>query len=57
MFNVFEAMNRHEEEEPQCYRVEVIEVIKDEYKVQPPRLPVERIVVDSIDEQEAEWNR
>ncbi|MCI71611.1 hypothetical protein A2U01_0092874, partial [Trifolium medium] len=51
------AMKRHDEEEPQCYRVEVVEVIKDEYKVQPLSLPVERIIVDSIDAQEAEWNR
>ncbi|MCI87498.1 proline-rich receptor-like protein kinase PERK4, partial [Trifolium medium] len=26
MFNVFEAMKRHEEEEPQCYHVASIEV-------------------------------
>ncbi|MCI74744.1 hypothetical protein A2U01_0096008, partial [Trifolium medium] len=57
MFNVFEAMKSHDEEEPQCYRVEIIEVIEDECKVQPPSLSVERVIVDSIDEQEAEWNR
>ncbi|MCI67865.1 hypothetical protein A2U01_0089124, partial [Trifolium medium] len=49
-------MRRHDEEEPQCYRVEVIEVVEDKCKVQPPSLPVEREVVDSIDAQEAEWN-
>ncbi|MCI46559.1 hypothetical protein A2U01_0067799, partial [Trifolium medium] len=58
LFKVFEAMKRHdEEEEPQCYRVEIIEDINDKSKVQTPSLPVERIVVYSIDEQEAEWNR
>ncbi|MCI56358.1 hypothetical protein A2U01_0077609, partial [Trifolium medium] len=57
MFNVFEAMKRHEEEEePQCYRVEIIEVSEDKCKVQPPSLPVERVEVDPIDVQEAEWN-
>ncbi|MCI52651.1 hypothetical protein A2U01_0073897, partial [Trifolium medium] len=30
MFNVFEAMKRHDEEEPQCYRVDVVqEVVED----------------------------
>ncbi|MCI49546.1 hypothetical protein A2U01_0070790, partial [Trifolium medium] len=57
MFSVFEAMKRHEEEEPQCYRMEIIEVIEDKCKVQPPSVPVERVVDDSIDAQEAEWNR
>ncbi|MCI76233.1 hypothetical protein A2U01_0097502, partial [Trifolium medium] len=31
LFNVFEAMKRHEEE-PQCYRVEIIEVVEDKCK-------------------------
>ncbi|MCI62033.1 hypothetical protein A2U01_0083290, partial [Trifolium medium] len=57
MFNVFEAMKRHDEKEPQCYLVEIIEDIEDKCKVQPPSPPVERVVVDSIDVQEAEWNR
>ncbi|MCI55858.1 hypothetical protein A2U01_0077109, partial [Trifolium medium] len=51
MFNVFEAMKRLEEEEPQCYRVAIIEVMEDKFKVQPPSLPVERVVVDSHDAQ------
>ncbi|MCI17991.1 hypothetical protein A2U01_0039142, partial [Trifolium medium] len=33
------------------------EVIEDKCKVQSPSLPVERVVVNSIDAQEAEWNR
>ncbi|MCI56926.1 hypothetical protein A2U01_0078177, partial [Trifolium medium] len=39
----------------QCYRVDIIEDLEDKCKVQPPSLPVEGIVVDSIDVQEAEW--
>ncbi|MCI72803.1 hypothetical protein A2U01_0094067, partial [Trifolium medium] len=46
-----------DEDEPQCYRVEIIEVVEDKCKAQLPSLPVERVVVDSIDEQEEEWNR
>ncbi|MCI52663.1 hypothetical protein A2U01_0073909, partial [Trifolium medium] len=57
MFDVFESMKRYDEEEPQCYRVESIEVVEDKCKIQPPSLPVEGIVVDSFDAQEAEWNR
>ncbi|MCI66112.1 hypothetical protein A2U01_0087370, partial [Trifolium medium] len=57
MFNVFEAMKRHDEEEPQCYRVEIIEVVEDKCKVQPPSPPAERVVVDSNDAKEGEWER
>ncbi|MCI92997.1 hypothetical protein A2U01_0114295, partial [Trifolium medium] len=32
MFNVFKAMKRHDGEEPQYYRVEIIEVIEDKCK-------------------------
>ncbi|MCI82219.1 hypothetical protein A2U01_0103493, partial [Trifolium medium] len=49
-------MRRHDEEERQCYRVEVVEVMEDKCKVQPPSLPIEKIVVDTFDAQEAEWN-
>ncbi|MCI88618.1 hypothetical protein A2U01_0109905, partial [Trifolium medium] len=55
MFNVFESMKRHDEEEPQRHRVEVIEAIKDKFKVQIPFPPLERGLVDSMDAQEAEW--
>ncbi|MCI82727.1 hypothetical protein A2U01_0104001, partial [Trifolium medium] len=34
MFNVFEAMKKHDEDEPQCHRVEVIEAIEDKFQVQ-----------------------
>ncbi|MCI74796.1 hypothetical protein A2U01_0096060, partial [Trifolium medium] len=47
----------HDEEEPQCHRVEVIEAIEDKSKVQTPLPPLERGVVNSMDVQEAEWNR
>ncbi|MCI60453.1 hypothetical protein A2U01_0081709, partial [Trifolium medium] len=57
MFDVFEGMKRHDEEEPQCYSVVIIEVMEDKCKVQPPSIPVERVVVDPIEAQEAEWNR
>ncbi|MCI10136.1 hypothetical protein A2U01_0031228, partial [Trifolium medium] len=56
MFNVFEAMQR-QEDDSQCYCVEVIEVVEDECKVQTPSLQVERVVVDPIEIQEAEWNQ
>ncbi|MCI68267.1 hypothetical protein A2U01_0089527, partial [Trifolium medium] len=54
---VFEAMKRHDEEEPQCHRVEVIEAIEDKFKVQTPFPPLEIGLVDSMDAQEAEWNQ
>ncbi|MCI97667.1 hypothetical protein A2U01_0118968, partial [Trifolium medium] len=56
MFDVFEGMKRFDEEEPQCQRVASIEVVEDNFKVQTPSLPVERVVVDHLDAQEAEWN-
>ncbi|MCI34534.1 hypothetical protein A2U01_0055754, partial [Trifolium medium] len=50
-------MTRHgEEEEPQCYCVDFIEGVEDKCKVQPPSPHVERIAVDLIDVQEAEWD-
>ncbi|MCI76417.1 hypothetical protein A2U01_0097687, partial [Trifolium medium] len=36
--------------------VDIIEVIEDKCKVQPPSPPVEGTVVDLIDVQEAEWD-
>ncbi|MCI88756.1 hypothetical protein A2U01_0110043, partial [Trifolium medium] len=50
-------MKRHDEEEPQCHCVEVIEVIEDKFKAQTPSPPWERELVGSMDAQEAEWNR
>ncbi|MCI88847.1 hypothetical protein A2U01_0110135, partial [Trifolium medium] len=49
-------MKKYDDEEPQCYRVEIIEVEEDKCKVQLPSPLVERVVVDSLDVQEAEWD-
>ncbi|MCI66049.1 hypothetical protein A2U01_0087307, partial [Trifolium medium] len=52
MFNVFEAMKRHDEE-PQCHWVEVIkEVVEDVFAEETPSPPMERIMVNFIDELE-----
>ncbi|MCI56311.1 hypothetical protein A2U01_0077562, partial [Trifolium medium] len=48
MFDIFEGMKKYDEEEPQCYRVEIIEVEENKCKVHTSSLPVER-VVDLID--------
>ncbi|MCI49179.1 hypothetical protein A2U01_0070422, partial [Trifolium medium] len=42
MFNFFEAMERHDEEEPQCHRVAAIEAVEDKFKVQTLFPPLER---------------
>ncbi|MCI36128.1 hypothetical protein A2U01_0057350 [Trifolium medium] len=47
-------MQRHDEEEPQCHREEVIEAIEDKFKVQTPLPLLERGLVDSMNAQEAE---
>ncbi|MCI37692.1 hypothetical protein A2U01_0058916, partial [Trifolium medium] len=58
MFNVFEAMKRHEEEEPQCYHVDVVEEgVEDVFAEETFFPPLERVLVDAMDAQEAEWNR
>ncbi|MCI69773.1 hypothetical protein A2U01_0091036, partial [Trifolium medium] len=55
MFNVFEAMKRHGEEEPQCHRVDIIqEVVEDIFAEETPSPPLERVLVNSIDELEEE---
>ncbi|MCI65703.1 hypothetical protein A2U01_0086961, partial [Trifolium medium] len=56
MFDVFEGMKRYDEEEPQCYRVDVIEVEGDKGKVQSSSPTVEGVVVNSLDVQKAEWS-
>ncbi|MCI87474.1 hypothetical protein A2U01_0108757, partial [Trifolium medium] len=53
MFDVFEGMKKYDEEEPQCYRLDVIEVEEDKCKVQPSSPTVEGIVVNSLDVQRA----
>ncbi|MCI50569.1 hypothetical protein A2U01_0071813, partial [Trifolium medium] len=41
MFNVFEAMKRHDEEEPQCHLVDVVEeVVEDVFVEETPSPPL-----------------
>ncbi|MCI66854.1 hypothetical protein A2U01_0088112, partial [Trifolium medium] len=48
-------MKRHDEEEPRCHRVEVIEeVVEDVFAEETPSPPLEMIIVNSIDELEEE---
>ncbi|GAU37119.1 hypothetical protein TSUD_278700 [Trifolium subterraneum] len=54
MFNVIEAMKRHDEE-PECVRVDVIEeVVEDVHVEEQPSPPLERVIVNSIEEVEEE---
>ncbi|MCI71020.1 hypothetical protein A2U01_0092283, partial [Trifolium medium] len=58
MFNVFEVMKRHDEEEPQCHRVDVVEeVVEDVFVEETLSPPLERVIVNSIDDLEEEWDR
>ncbi|CAJ2644746.1 unnamed protein product [Trifolium pratense] len=57
MFNVFKAM-KHHDDEPQCYKVDVIEeVVEDVLVEETPSLPLERVIVNSIDDLEEEWDK
>ncbi|CAJ2668382.1 unnamed protein product [Trifolium pratense] len=48
IFNVFEAM-RHQNENPQCYRVDVIEnIVEETSRVEKLVLPMENVIVNSI---------
>jgi hypothetical protein len=48
IFNVFEAM-RHQNENPQCYRVDVIEnIVEETSRIEAPTLPIEKVIVNSI---------
>ncbi|MCI71068.1 hypothetical protein A2U01_0092331, partial [Trifolium medium] len=52
LFNVFEAMKRHDDD-PKCFRIEVVdEVIEDVFIVETPSPPLERVLVNSIDDLE-----
>jgi hypothetical protein len=45
---VFEAM-RHQNENPQCYRVDVIKnIVEETSRVETPALPIENVIVNSI---------
>ncbi|GAU51100.1 hypothetical protein TSUD_411810 [Trifolium subterraneum] len=57
MFNVFKAM-KHHDDEPQCFKVDVIEeVVEDVLIEETPSPPLERVIVNSIDDLEEEWER
>jgi len=49
VFNIFEAI-KHRNENPQCYRVDVIdEIVEDNSREPRPTQPMERIIVNSIE--------
>ncbi|CAJ2668475.1 unnamed protein product [Trifolium pratense] len=57
MFNVFKAM-KHHDDEPQCFKVDVIEeVVEDVLVEETPSLPLERVIINSIDDLEDEWDK
>ncbi|CAJ2669261.1 unnamed protein product [Trifolium pratense] len=57
MFNVFKAM-KHHDDEPQCYKVDVIEeVVEDVLVEETPSSPLERVIANSIDDLEEEWDK
>jgi hypothetical protein len=57
MFKVFEAMQQ-QNDEPQCFKVDVIEeVVEDVLVEETPVSPLERVIVNSIDDLEEEWDR
>ncbi|CAJ2639773.1 unnamed protein product [Trifolium pratense] len=57
MFNVFKAM-KHHDDEPQCFKVDVIEEVVEDVSVEEtPSLPLERVIVNSIDDLEEEWDK
>ncbi|PNX89075.1 hypothetical protein L195_g045192, partial [Trifolium pratense] len=57
LFNVFEAMKQHDDD-PQCFRIELVdEVIEDAFKVQHSSSPLEKVLVNSMDNLEDEWER
>jgi hypothetical protein len=58
MFNVFQAM-KHHDDEPQCFKVNVVEeVIKDVFVEENPAPPLERVIVNSIvNLKQAKWKK
>ncbi|CAJ2652694.1 unnamed protein product [Trifolium pratense] len=57
MFNVFKAM-KHHDDEPQCFKVDVIEEVVEDVSVEEtPSLPLERVTANSIDDLEEEWDK
>jgi hypothetical protein len=52
IFNIFEAM-KHRNENPQCYRVDVVEeIVEDVKKEENPIPPMERVLINSIESYE-----
>ncbi|CAJ2652048.1 unnamed protein product [Trifolium pratense] len=57
LFNVFEAMKQHDDY-TQCFRIELVdEVIEDIFKVQHSSSTLEKVLVNSLDNVEDEWER
>ncbi|CAJ2653731.1 unnamed protein product [Trifolium pratense] len=57
LFNVFEAMKQHDDD-TQCFRIELVdEVIEDIFKVQHSSSTLEKVLVNSLDNVEEEWER
>ncbi|CAJ2644658.1 unnamed protein product [Trifolium pratense] len=57
LFNVFEAMKQHDDD-TQCFRIELVdEVIEDIFKVQHSSSTLEKVLVNSMDNLEDEWER
>ncbi|CAJ2633895.1 unnamed protein product [Trifolium pratense] len=57
LFNVFEAMKQHDDD-TQCFRIELVdEVIEDIFKVQHSSSTLEKVLVNSMGNEEDEWER
>jgi hypothetical protein len=57
MFKVFEAMQQ-QNDEPQCFSVDVIEEVVEDVLVEETHVPpLERVIVNSIDDLEEEWDK
>ncbi|PNX67980.1 hypothetical protein L195_g063771, partial [Trifolium pratense] len=49
---------KHHDDEPQCYKVDVIEEVVEDVSVEEtPSFPLERVIVNSIDDLEEEWDK
>jgi hypothetical protein len=57
MFSVFQAM-KHKDDEPKCFKVDVIEeVVHDVFVEETHSPPLERVIANSIDDLEEEWEK
>jgi len=49
VFKIFEAM-KHQTENPQCYRIDVVdEIVEDDSRDPQPTQPMEKVIVNSIE--------